>query len=349
MEKEVTIYDIAKILNLSAATVSRALNNHPAININTRQNINAKATELGYRANKFASNLRKKTTHTLGVIVPRLNSHFMSSVLAGMEVVANEAGYQLLISQSLESYQNEKANARTMFNNRVDGLLVSLAFNTESFEHFGGFIKKKVPVLFFDRIIDYMGCLGIVIDNKKGGYEATKHLLDQNYKRILHVTGNLSRNVYINRLAGYQKALLEFGIDPSEELLIQNDLSSEAGVAVAKHIMAMEHKPDSVFVASDMCAVNCIKTLKKHGYKIPQDIAFVGFNNDHVSEIIEPNLTTIDYPGRQMGELAMTTMINHLKGIEPIKSGSNIVLNSRLIVRESSLRKQEVNLKTEAT
>ncbi len=339
MEKEVTIYDIAKLLDLSAATVSRALNNHPAININTRRTVHAKATELGYRSNKFASNLRKKTTHTLGVIVPRLNSHFMSSVLAGMEVVANQADYHLLISQSLESYQNEKANAQTMFNNRVDGLLVSMAYDTQNFDHFSGFVNKQVPLLFFDRVIDFMDCPGIVIDNFKGGYDATKHLLDQGCKRILHVAGNIERNVYKDRMMGYQQALRDFGIEPEEGLLVVNDLSAEAGVAVAEHITTMKSKPDGVFISSDMCAVNCMKTLKKKGYQIPEEIAFVGFNNDHVSQIIEPNLTTIDYPGREMGELAMTTMINHLKGIQLMKNTNSIVLRSGLVVRESSMRK----------
>ncbi|WP_310588065.1 LacI family DNA-binding transcriptional regulator [Dyadobacter tibetensis] len=338
MEKEVTIYDIAELLQLSAATVSRALNDHPAINIKTRQKVNAKALELGYRSNTFASNLRKKTTQTLGVIVPRLNSHFMSSVLAGMEVVANKAGYHMLISQSLESFQNEKSNVRTMFNNRVDGLLVSLAYDTETYDHFAGFVKKKVPLLFFDRVTDYLGCPGIVIDNIKAGQEATEHLIQQGCVRILHVTGNLLRNVYADRLAGYRQALRKAGIEVREELVVVNDLSAEAGVDLAQAIMHMEHRPDGVFVSSDVCAVNCMKTLQGAGYQLPEDIAFVGFNNDHVSEIIEPKLTTIDYPGKQMGELAVSTMINHLKGIQAIDSTSSITMHTRLIVRASSQR-----------
>ncbi|PWJ57780.1 LacI family transcriptional regulator [Dyadobacter jejuensis] len=338
MEKEVTIYDIAELLQLSAATVSRALNDHPAINIKTRQRVQSKANELGYRSNTFASNLRKKTTQTLGVIVPRLNSHFMSSVLAGMEVVANKAGYHMLISQSLESAANEKANARTMFNNRVDGLLVSLAYDTESYDHFAGFIKKKVPLLFFDRVTDFMECPGIVIDNYKAGYEATRHLLAQGCQQILHVTGNLRRNVYNDRMEGYKKAIQEAGLSERAVQVIVNDLSAEAGVVLARQIMAMEQKPDGVFVASDICAVNCMRALIDAGYRIPDDVAFVGFNNDHVSQIIDPKLTTVDYPGHQMGELAVSTMINHLTSNQPLGATSSIVLRSQLIVRASSKR-----------
>ena len=338
MEKEVTIYDIAKILNLSAATVSRALNDHPAINIKTRLAISAKATELGYRSNTFASNLRKKSTHTLGVVVPRLNSNFMSSVLAGMETVANQAGYNLLISQSLESFENEKANMRTMYNSRVDGLMVSVAYDTHSYDHFESFQKRRIPVLFFDRTIEREGFLGIVIDNQEAGYQVTKHLIAQGCKRIMHVGGNLARNVYSGRLQGYQQALSEAGIEFDPSLYIINDLSSEAGADVGELISKMPDRPDGLFIANDICAVSCMKSLIKKGFNIPNDIAVAGFNNDFVSEIIEPNLTTINYPGRQMGELAVTTLIDHLAGRQVIDVTNKIILTSQLVVRGSSVR-----------
>lgn len=338
MEKEVTIYDIAKILNLSAATVSRALNDHPAINIKTRLAISAKASELGYRSNTFASNLRKKSTHTLGVVVPRLNSNFMSSVLAGMETVANQAGYNLLISQSLESFENEKANMRTMYNSRVDGLMVSVAYDTHSYDHFESFQKRRIPVIFFDRTIEREGFLGIAIDNQEAGYQVTKHLIDQGCKRIMHVGGNLARNVYSGRLQGYQQALIESNIEFDPALHITNDLSSEAGADVGELISKMSDPPDGLFIANDICAVSCMKLLIRNGFDIPNDIAVAGFNNDFVSEIIEPNLTTINYPGRQMGELAVTTLIDHLTGRQVIDVTNKIVLTSQLVVRRSSVR-----------
>ena len=339
MEKEITIYDIAKLLGISPATVSRALNDHPAINIKTKLTISNKAAELGYRSNTFASNLRRRSTSTLGVIVPRLNSNFMSTVLAGMEAVANDAGYNLLISQSLESSKKEKANAKTMYNSRVDGLLVSVAYDTEGFEHFESFVRKNIPVLFFDRIMEHSSCNNVLIDNILAGYDATSHLIDQGCTRIMHVTGNLKRNVYSGRFQGYKNALSNAGKIFDESLLMVTDLSQEAGIEAATRISEMKNHPDGIFIANDLCAVSCIKGLKERGYSIPDDIAVVGFNNDPVSEVIEPNLTTIFYPGQQMGAIAVKTMINQLKNPLKHEVGKAIILKSELIVRGSSLKK----------
>jgi LacI family transcriptional regulator len=182
--KEITIYDIAEQLKISPATVSRGLKDHPAISKKTKRKIADVAQKMGYRTNTFASNLRQKRTNTIGVIVPRLNSSFMSDVLAGIEKVANEAGYNLIISQSLESEKKEIANAVTMFNSRVDGLLVSLAYDTKSIAHFEPFIQKNIPLIFFDRTVEHEKCPCIVIDNFKAGYDITKHLIENGCKHI---------------------------------------------------------------------------------------------------------------------------------------------------------------------
>jgi LacI family transcriptional regulator len=338
MEKEITIYDLAKILALSPATVSRALNDHPAINVKTKTLIAEKAAELGYRSNTFASHLRTRKTNTLGVIVPRLNSNFMSTVLAGMEEVANNVGYNLLISQSLESEVKERANAKTMFNSRVDGLLVSVAYDTDSFEHFSAFINRNIPVLFFDRILPHIQCGAVVIDNEQAGYNATRHLLDEGCRRIMHVTGDLRRNVYADRFAGFKRALSEAGIPADDTFIMSTDLSQEAGRDVAERVDQMDVKPDALFIVNDLCAVICMQALQEKGYKIPQDIAVVGFNNDPVSQVITPQLTTVFYPGYQMGKTAMTTIIGQLNGAKATDDMEPIILRSELIIRRSSMR-----------
>jgi len=336
MKEETTIYDIAHLLDLSAATVSRALKDHPAINSKTKELVIAKANELGYRSNKFASNLRRKRTNTLGVIVPKLDSAFMSSVLAGMEKVANNAGYHLLIMQSLESELKEKANVETMFSNRVDGLLVSLAFDTVGLEHFEKFFQRKIPVLFFDRNMDDSSCCSIVIDNCKAGYELTNHLIEQGCRNLMHVTGNLNRNVYDLRFRGFKRALLENEVvfDPAQ--LIINDLSEEAGEQVAHHFHSMAVKPDGIFITNDFCATSCVRTLKKLGYRIPDDLAIAGFNNDPVSRFIEPQLTTINYPGKLMGETAVNRMIDALD--TGIAYNKTEILPYSLLIRSSTTK-----------
>ena len=339
MDKEITIYDIAKELEVSPTTVSRALNDHPAVNVKTKQRIFDTATQMGYRSNMFASNLRTKKTNAIGVIVPRLNSTFMSSVIAGMEKVANEAGYNLIISQSLETVEKEMTNANTMFNSRVDGLLVSLAYNTENIEHFKPFIKKGIPMLFYDRVYEHEKITGIVIDNIQSAFKATKHLIDQGCRDIVHITGNLKRNVYSDRLKGYKYALMDNNLKFKKTNVIVNNLSEEDGIEAARQLLKMEKFPDGLFVANDNCAISCMKALMQEGVSIPKDIAVVGFNNDPICRIVEPNLTTIDYPGYEMGEVAVRSLIHRMGGLNDNSMTNTITLRSELIVRASSLKK----------
>lgn len=336
--KEVTIYDIAESLNVSPATVSRGLKNHPGIRKDTKKRILEAARKMGYQHNKFASDLRRKSTNTIGVIVPRLNSYFMSTVISGMEKIANAHGYNLIISQSQESFKKEINSVTTMFNSRVDGLMISLAYDTKDTDHFEDLIRKQIPLIFFDRVIEHPGCTSIVIDNKKAGYDATMHLIEQGCKRIVHVDGNVNRNVYADRLEGYKMALKESGIEFDPALVISNKLTDQTSSEAAQYILNMKKFPDGIFTANDTSAVACIRELKLAGIKVPEDIAVVGFNNDPISKVIEPNLTTIDYPGQEMGEIAATTLINKLKK-QPTGNLDTIVLRHKLIVRESSSRK----------
>jgi LacI family transcriptional regulator len=336
VEKDITIYDIAAYLNISATTVSRGLKDHPTINKNTRKKIADAAKELGYRSNTFASSLRSKKTYTIGVIVPRLNSHFMSSALAGMEDTAGREGYNLLITQSLESVAKEISNAHIMFNKRVDGLLVSLAYDTENIKHIEPFFRKKIPVIFFDRIYPHSDSTSIVIDNYKAAYDVTKHLIEKGFRRILHLGGSLLRNVYADRLRGYKDALAEHNIVFEEDMLYISRLTEEAGAEAAEHILKMSKRPDAVFSANDTCAVYCMLGLKEAGIKIPDDIAFAGFNNDPISKVIEPNLTTVNYSGYLVGETAVSSLIEHLKGNSSVRITNTIILRSDLIIRDSS-------------
>ena len=339
--KEVTIYDIARELNISAATVSRGLKNSPAVHKNTKRKILETAELLGYQSNTFASSLRSKRTHSIGVIVPRLNSYFMASVLAGMEDAASRAGYNLLIAQSLEEADKEKANAEMMFNKRVDGLLVSLAYNTTDLTHFAAFFRRRIPVVFFDRVHPADNATSVVIDNFSAAYAVTKHLIDQGCSRIMHLGGNLLRNVYRDRWEGYRKALADSGLSYSDQLHMISNLSEQSGLDAAARILSMTEadRPDAVFSANDTAAVHCMIALKAAGIKIPADIAFAGFNNDPISKIIEPNLTTVNYSGYDIGQTAAANLIDHLKGKTTILHTNMIILRAGIIIRPSSLKK----------
>ncbi len=336
-KEEVTIYDISKALNISASTVSRGLNNSPQVRKELRRKIMTTAQKMGYQHNKFAANLRQKRTKTLGVVIPRIDSHFMSSVISGMEKVANGAGYQLFISQSEESAKLEKANIQALFNSRVDGVLISLSHETKSEEAFKNILSKEFPFVFFDRVFECGNCVSVVIDNHRAGYEATQHLIDQGCKRIVHVAGMLNRNVYNDRYLGYRKALEENSLPFDESMLIVTDLSDSVGLTIMEHLEKGATMPDAIFTANDKSAVSLICELKRRGIRVPDDIAVAGFNDDPVSRIIEPNLTTVRYPGRAIGEVAASTMIRILEGTQ-YQSIHSIILSHELIVRESSLR-----------
>jgi LacI family transcriptional regulator len=335
-QKEITIYDLARKLDLSIATVSRALKDDPVVSKKTKKRIADLARELGYRSNHFARNLRTRRTMTIGVIIPRINSYFMSAVIAGMENIANHEGYNLIISQSSESVDKERANAVTFFNSRVDGLLVSLAYDTTNLAHFEPFFLKKTPLIFFDRVADHKDCTCILIDNQKAAYDATTHLISLGRRRIVHITAPSKRNVYTDRLKGYKEALNDNHLPFRDDFVIVGNLSQEAGADAAALIRSMAPLPDAVFVANDNCAVGCMVAIRQMGIQIPKDIAFVGFNNDPVCTVVEPNLTTINYPGYEMGQLAARSLIDHLNGTSNIHTTNTILLRSELVIRDSS-------------
>lgn len=338
-KKEVTIYDIALQLDLSSATVSRALKDHPAISKKTRKRIQDTAKELGYRHNNFASNLRKQKTNTIGVMVHELNSNFITSVLAGIEKITTEAGYDIVIAHSSENAVKEEANASNLFHKRVDGLLASLSFDTTTLEYFQPYKDRGIPVVFFDRVEEMSDNTNVIIDNYKCGYQATQHLIEQGCTNIMLVTASLKRNVYAQRHRGYTDALKNNNIVPDNKNVLIKDLSEKGGIEIAREILQMKNKPDGIFFTSDFTAAVCMQALKEGGIKIPADIAIVGFNNDAVCKIVEPKLTTIDYPGMEMGEIAALTLVNHLKGVNNINSTNTIVVRSALVIRESSLKK----------
>jgi LacI family transcriptional regulator len=338
--KDTTIYDIARELNLSAATVSRGLKNSKVISKSTKKRILEKAEELGYRHNSFASSLSKQKSHTIGVLLHELNSSFITSVLEGIEKVTFNAGYDIIITHSAENYEKEVANASNLFHKRVDGVIASLSFSTKDLDHFKPFFEKKIPVIFFDRVDEDSDNTHVIIDNYKSGYIATQHLIEQGCKRIAILTANLKRNVYAQRHRGYSDALFDSRITYNKSLVFVKDLSEESALQAAHEILKLKPMPDGLFVTSDFIAAVCMQELKRHGVKVPEDIAIVGFNNDTISKIIEPQLTTINYPGKNMGEITAQNLIDHLKGAGNMVSTNRIIVKSELIVRGSSEKKK---------
>ncbi|MES2648772.1 MAG: LacI family DNA-binding transcriptional regulator [Bacteroidota bacterium] len=337
-QKEVTIYDLAKELNLSAATISRGLKDSPSISKATCKRIQALAAKRGFQINSFARNLRQNKTHIIGVMMHELNTSFMVSVLSGIEKVLGKTEYDILIAHSAEQGETEITNARNLFQKRVDGVIASLALDTPNLDHFNCFTEKNIPVVYFDRVEEQGGGAKIVVDNYNSGYQVTEHLIKQGCKSIVHLTSNLARNVYKRRYDGYRAALSDYNIPFRPEQLIVCHLDEANSRAATTAMLKMNPKPDGLFAAGDFAASICILALKEKGIKVPEDIAVAGFNNDAVSTIIEPHLTTVNYSGFTMGEIAARLILDHLNGKQDISITNTIIMNAELIVRPSSQR-----------
>ncbi len=337
-KKEITIYDIANELNVSPSTVSRALKDHHSIGKKTKKAIIKLANERGYKPNGIAASLRNNKTNSIGVIISWINRPFISSLISGIEQAANLAGYNVIITQTHDSYEREVANAQALYTSRVEGLIVSLSMESVVYDHFNQFIKKDIPVVFVDRITDELNSDLVVIDNEAAGFKATEHLILQGCKRIAHIAGAQQRSVYKDRQAGYLNALRKHGIPVDEDLIIYTkNLSAEEGMNATEKLMSLPNKPDGIFSANDTSAVSVIQFARKAGIRIPEDLAVIGFNNDPISTIIHPQLSTISHPAIEMGKIAARQVLKHKEDKDLVKS-ETIVLKTELIIRESSLR-----------
>jgi LacI family transcriptional regulator len=333
---ETTIHDIAKKLNLSASTVSRALNDNPVISETTRKLVKKMAGDMGYRPNTLAANLRTRRTNTIGVIVPLINRHFFSSVISGIEDVAYSQGFAVTISQSNDKLEKESKIAQTLFANRVDGIILSIGMETNSYEHIKLFSERKIPVVFFDRVVDEIKAHKIVVDDYGGGYRATRHLISQGAKTIAHIGGPLNLKIYEYRQKGYCEALKEADLTVDKSMIINNSLSREEGKKAIQQLLQNNIKPDAIFCANDTTALSVIIYLQENGYKVPEDIAIVGFSNEPFSEVVTPSISTVKQPGYLIGQKAAQLIIDQISNGGSTTEFKTIVMPTELIIRNSS-------------
>jgi len=333
---DLTIYDLARELRVSGSTVSRALRDDPRVTERTRKRIKEFAEKKGYRANFHAKTLRSNRTNTVGLLVHELQSNFICSVLAGVEGVLADAGYNLIVANSMDSHKKEGNNIRNLLHRCVDGFIAALSPETTSLDHFLPLLDKGVPVVLLNRIQQDPSFPAIALDNYDSGRVATQHLVAEGCRRIAHVTGPLTRNEYSDRYRGYRDALQQSGLPANEELLIVNDLGAENARIAAERILAMRPLPDGLFASDDYVAAVCIRTFKEHQLRIPQDIAVVGFNNGPIGTLTEPALTTMNVPGSRLGELAAKDLLNRLGPGGARQLITITMVRSELIVRQSS-------------
>ncbi|AOW19111.1 LacI family transcriptional regulator [Polaribacter vadi] len=338
---EITIYDIAEKLNLATSTISRALKDHRSISEKTIKKVKKTAFEMGYQPNNLAASLRNKQTKTIGVLLPTVTQPFLSSLISGIEITAKKAGYTVMIMQSHDSYDEEVNLAQSLYNNRVSGIICSLAMETQDTSHFQIFINNNTPLVFVDRVPKNFNTYRVVIDNFSAGYKATKHLIDQGCKRIAHLSvGSEFGNLYSERKKGYLEALKDHNIDIDEQLIVRlTTVTYDEAEKGTNKLLDLKNPPDGIFTPGDILGVSALQCAKKRGIKVPEELAIIGFNNDPISEIIDPNLSTITHPAEKMGQAAAKIIIKNLKSLKKDDIKEITFLNTEVLVRESSKKK----------
>jgi len=343
----VTIKDIARELGISPSTVSRALKDHPDISPETKKAVNQLATKLNYQPNIVALNLRQSKTNTIGVIIPEIVHFFFSTIISGIEDVAYRAGYNVILTQSNESQAREMTDIKALFNSRVDGMLISVSRETTDFDHIESILAKGLPIVFFDRVYKNAQLSKVIVDDFTGAKDATLHLIEQGCKRIAHIEGPPNLDISKERLEGYKEALADHGIKFQEELIaVCPSGTIEDGKEAALKLLELKKRPDAIFASNDPSAMGAMQAVKAKGLKIPEDVAVVGFSNWLFSALMEPSLTTVDQPGFEMGQEAAKLLIRQIEKKDKDKEETEIlpetkVLKTRLIVRDSSVRKEK--------
>lgn len=335
---QITIKDIARSLKISPSTVSRALKDHPDISPATKKAVRELATELDYQPNSVALSLRKSKTFTIGVIIPQIVHHFFSTVISGIEDVAYKAGYHVMICQSNESFDREKASAQALLASRVDGMLVSVAQETKDIKHFETLLGRGIPIVFFDRVASGLDTSSVVVDDFGGAYRAVEYLIKSGCRRIAHLAGPETLEISKNRIKGYEKALDDYGLTLNPDYIVTAGLTLEDGRKACLELLEKGERPDAIFAANDPLAIGALKVLKEKGIRIPEDISVIGFSDEPITALIEPPMTTVAQPGFEMGQLATRLLLNEIshKSDEERQPSVQRELKTELVIREST-------------
>jgi LacI family transcriptional regulator len=336
----VTIKDIAKALGISTSTVSRALRDSYEISPETKQLVLDCAEKLNYRPNPIAQSLKERRSRSIGVVVCEIANSFFSQIINGIESIAYDKGYNVIISQSNESYEREIMDLHYLSSRSVDGLLISLSTETNDISHLQSLHLKGLPIVMFDRVSHEIKTHNVVVDNFKGAYEATEHLLQQGYKNIAAIANSEFLSITEERLAGYKSALEQHNIKHNPAYIKHCFYGgmefSEIEDAVNK-LFTLKQKPDAIVTMSDKLTTGCLKTLMRRGISVPNDIALVGFSNSDIAELLNPPLTVIRQPALEMGKAATELLLQLIESKRPVTQFENRVMTPELILGRSSL------------
>ncbi|MDO6599927.1 LacI family DNA-binding transcriptional regulator [Tenacibaculum sp. 1_MG-2023] len=338
-KNKTTIKDIANVLNISAAAVSKALHNDSRISEKTKKAVRQVAENLNYQPNHLASALRSGKSKLVGVIVPRTNSNFFSATIHNIEEVLNKEGYNIIITQSNESYKKECDNIDTLLFTQVDGIIASMANETVKLDHYEKIKAAGIPLITFDRgendlNVDYIG-----INDYDSSHTIVDHLVEQGCKRIAHIGGYKHTRIFNNRIRGYSDAIIKHKLPLDNELIIESSLTTEDGRQKMLQLLKLKNRPDAVYVAGDYAALGALQVLKEQNIDIPNDIALVGFGDEPFASMVTPSITSVNQHSYKIGRIAAETFLEYTKKDVVEQHLNKVILNSKLIIRDSSNKK----------
>lgn len=332
-----TITEIAKELNISPSTVSRALNNHPAISKKTREAVIELAKKRNYLPNLLALNLLKKRTNTIGVIVPEITSYFFSSIINGIQDLLNPLGVNMIIGQSKESFEEEKSLVRTFASIRVDGFLISPSSKTKNFDHLKILTENNIPLVIFDRDCEGLEVDKVFVDEYKGAFQAVEHLINTGCRRIAHIAGPSTLSTARHRLDGYKEALKLHGLPVNKNYIVESrGFTPKHGIRPTKQLLALPNPPDAIFTINDGVAIGAMFVLKEAGIMIPDQISLIGFDDDPHSSYFKPSLSTVWQPTYELGMLSARILMKRVNTNNDLSKIRVEKLFPELIIRGSS-------------
>lgn len=338
MKKRVTIHDIARKLNTTASTVSRALQNHPRISQEMRRKVQQTAREMNYRPDEMAVNLRKGQRNILGVIVPQVDRHFFARVIRGIEEEAGTQGYHILIGQSYEKVEREVHLTEKMGKGVVEGLLISVSLQTRDYQHIQRLIEQEVPLVFFDRVPEEVHADSVVIDDFEAAFQVTEHLIRSGCRNLAHFAGPNHINIYRERSNGFLAAMNQYRLKINTDWMLDNVLTKETGYRAMKFLWSQRIKPDAIVSSGDYSALGALLWCKEYGVEVPGRMCITGFANEPFTSLITPGMTSVEQHGFEMGKKAASLLLERVQGKYSGQDVRKIVIPSELHIRESSSR-----------
>jgi LacI family repressor for deo operon, udp, cdd, tsx, nupC, and nupG len=340
-KKRTTIYDIAKKLNITASSVSRALNNSNYVNENTKQLILKTAAELNYKRNTLASNLRRGHSKTIGIVVPRINQNFFANVIAGIEEVTYEKDYNLIICQSNESHEKEIKCINTLVNQQVDCIFISVAADGYDYQHLQNVIDHGIQLIQFDRVADELETLKVINDNETASLEAVTHLIEQGYTRIALLEGPQNMAIFEQRKTGYLKALKKYNLPVIDELIVENAWTKDLGAQATRKLLSLPQPPDAIFAStSDFSALGVLEVATAMGINVPDQLGICGYSNEAFTELTSPSITTVDQFSVYMGKTVANLYYQEKENKDTNVLPKIISIKPKLIVRSSTMKKK---------